>query len=50
MKKQYKTTVHLTALNFDTIIFSAGKVGYQVEISYKDLLKVFPINSAAIVE
>ncbi len=50
MKKQYKTTVHLTALNFDTIIFSAGKVGYQVEISYKDLLKVFPVNSAAIVE
>lgn len=37
MKKQFRTFVHETALLFDTIIFSAGKVGYQVEVSLTDL-------------
>lgn len=43
MKKQFKTIIHLTALNLDTIIVSAGKIGYQVEIDFKDLSSVIPI-------
>lgn len=37
MKKQFKTVVHETAQLFDTILFSAGKIGYQVELSPDDL-------------
>ena len=40
MKKFFKTTIHSTAQNFDTIIFSAGKIGYQVQVSLDDLKKV----------
>ncbi len=45
MKKFFKTTIHKTAENYDTIFFSAGKVGYQVEVSPKDLSKVIRIGS-----
>lgn len=40
MKKFFKTTIHLTAENYDTIMFSAGKIGYQVETSLNSLKKV----------
>lgn len=40
MKKFFKTTIHSTAENYDTIIFSAGKIGYQVETSLNSLKKV----------
>lgn len=40
MKKSYVTTIDKSAQNFDTIIFSAGKIGYQVEVSLEDLSKV----------
>lgn len=40
MKKQFKTIIDLSASNFETIIFSGGKIGYQVEISLKELEKV----------
>ena len=33
MKKQFITTVHNSAANYNTIIFSAGKIGFQVEVS-----------------
>ena len=33
MKKQFSTVVDETVLLCDTMIFSAGKVGYQVEMS-----------------
>lgn len=38
MKKPFRTTVHHTAADFDTIFFSAGKIGYQVEVA-PDALK-----------
>ena len=44
MKKEFKTTIHDTALNQDTIIFSAGKVGYQVELNPKDLEQIIQLN------
>lgn len=40
MKKFFKTTIHSTAENYDTIMFSAGKIGYQVETSLSSLKKV----------
>ena len=38
MKKPFRTTVHQTAAQFETIIFSGGKIGYQVEVA-PDALK-----------
>ena len=39
MKKSFKTVINKTAENFESIIFSAGKIGYQVEVNIKDLKK-----------
>ena len=44
MKKQYVTVVDESALLCDTIIFSAGKIGAQVEIKPEDLEKVCPVT------
>ncbi len=46
MKKQFVTTIHSTALDFPTIIFSAGKIGYQVETSPENLKKIISVNFA----
>ena len=46
MKKFFRTTIHESAADFDTILFSAGKVGYQVEVSLKDLGKVIRFGMA----
>lgn len=40
MKKFFTTTIHQTATEWETIIFSAGKIGYQVEVSLENLKKV----------
>ena len=40
MKKFFTTTIDETAKEWDTIIFSAGKIGYQVELSLENLSKV----------
>ncbi len=42
MKKLFKTVIHSSASGFGTIIFSAGKIGYQVEVAPTDLKKVIP--------
>nr|MBP3598474.1 Cys-tRNA(Pro) deacylase [Eubacterium sp.] len=44
MKKTFPTVIHVTAQEFTTIFFSAGKVGYQVEVSPEDLKKVIRYN------
>lgn len=49
MKKQFKTTVHSSAQNFETVLFSAGKIGYQVELSLDDLKKVIDLSICDIV-
>ncbi len=46
MKKLFVTTIHETSKNFETICMSAGKVGYQVELSASDLEKVIPLQYA----
>ena len=40
MKKQFKTVIDKSATNFETFIFSGGKIGYQVEITLDDLKKI----------
>ena len=40
MKKFFKTVINDSAKNFPTIIFSGGKIGYQVEVTLEDLKKV----------
>ncbi|MBO7219205.1 MAG: Cys-tRNA(Pro) deacylase [Clostridia bacterium] len=49
MKKLYKTVVDISAKNYETIIFSAGKIGYQVELSPSDLLRVIPVEFESVV-
>lgn len=39
MKKQYPAVVHKSALDFDKIMVSAGKIGMQLILSPEDLLK-----------
>ena len=40
MKKQFVTVIDKSCLEYDSIIFSAGKIGYQVQVSLDDLSKV----------
>lgn len=44
MKKTFITTIDESAILFDTIIFSGGKIGYQVELSLEDLKQVIEYN------
>lgn len=37
MKKQFTTVFHETAENYETICFSGGKVGFQVEVHLSDI-------------
>ena len=46
MKKQFKTFIDESARQFDTIMFSAGKVGYQVEIATADAERLIPLYFA----
>ena len=50
MKKFFKTTIDETAKNYDTIMFSGGKIGYQVELSLTDLENVIKFQLADITE
>ena len=49
MKKLFKTFIHESASGFDTIIFSAGKVGYQVELPLEGLQKMVPVKCADLI-
>ena len=44
MKKSLKTVLHETARDFPAIMFSAGKIGCQVQMSPKDLEKVIRLT------
>ena len=50
MKKLFKTVFHNSAENFETIIFSGGKIGYQVEISLNNLKSILPFITSDIAE
>lgn len=46
MKKQFVTVIDKTAESQPTIFFSAGKIGYQVEMPLTDLQKVIRVSVA----
>lgn len=50
MKKQFETVIHETADSFDRIIFSGGRIGYQVELDPSALYTLIPIEIADIIE
>ncbi len=49
MKKAFKTVIDSSAKNFDAIIFSAGKIGYQVELNPQELSKIINIEFKEVV-
>lgn len=48
MKKLFATTIDVSAEAQPTIIFSAGKIGYQVELKLDDWKKVIRLQLADI--
>ena len=50
MKKFFTTTIDASAGGFDTIIFSGGKIGYQVEVGVEDLKKMIRFELADLCE
>ncbi len=46
MKKQYPTFIDETVELLDTFLFSAGKIGYQVEVAPEDLRRVVDYQTA----
>lgn len=49
MKKQFTTVIHETAENFDTIVFSGGRIGLQIEMPFEKLREAIPVRAAHIV-
>lgn len=48
MKKPYKTTLHKSALELGSIIVSAGKIGFQIELEPKALIDLTGAQTADI--
>lgn len=48
MKKPFKTVFHDTVNELDTITFSAGKIGCQVELRTQDIMKAIDFRMANI--
>ena len=44
MKKLFRTTVDISAEKFETIYFSAGKIGHSVEVAPADLSRIIPVE------
>ena len=49
MKKQFPTVFHETALGYDTVCVSAGKIGAQVECDPKALIDLLRAKTADII-
>lgn len=50
MKKQFRTVIDNSALQYDTFIFSAGKIGMQVEIPVRDIERVANVVFEAVTQ
>ena len=50
MKKPFPTFMEESAILYDRILFSAGKIGYQVELSPDELAKLTPFQYADLCE
>ena len=44
MKKFFKTIIDISASNYDKIIFSGGKIGYQIETTLLELSKIIKFD------
>lgn len=50
MKKFFRTTLHETAKNYETIVFSAGRIGAQIEMPLSELRKVIEFELIDIIK
>ena len=50
MKKPFPTFMEESAILYDRILFSAGKIGYQVELPPDELAKLTPFQYADLCE
>ena len=50
MKKVFKTVIDKSALNYNKIIFSGGKIGYFIELNPLDIEKVLDIKYEDIID
>ena len=50
MKKLFRTVIDVSAESKETVCFSGGKIGYQMEAPLSELEKVIPIELADITE
>ncbi len=49
MKKPFRTFVDETCILFDTILFSGGRIGTQIEMSFDDLANIIEIEAVDLV-
>ena len=50
MKKTFPTVLHESAADCETIYVSAGKIGYQVQLSPGDLQKMLPLKCCDVIK
>ena len=50
MKKSFTTVADISARDLPAMVFSGGRIGFQVEIAPADLAKVIPVRWEDIVE
>ncbi len=50
MKKQFPTVLHESAMQYDTICFSAGRIGLQIEMSPTALASLLPLQTADVTD
>ncbi len=50
MKKFFKTVIHVSAAERESILFSGGKIGYHVELSLEELKKVISFDLEDIIK
>lgn len=50
MKKPFQTFIHESIRELDTITFSAGKIGFQVELQVDDLPQAFTFSVADLIQ
>ena len=49
MKKQFPTYCDETCILFDTIVFSGGRIGTQIEMPFDELAKIVPVTPVDLV-
>lgn len=50
MKKLFRTVVDVSARDQQTMFFSGGKIGYQVEVTLENLQSVIPLSLAELTD